>query len=826
MAGMTAETGQANIGTLLRKYNPEIRYIIRKTERIWKKIKRKKMSVVFNEFCINEGLLPNYTIHKLHDAAAKQNKTITEFRRELVLEQITSTKNEIKHLNEEFEKTRDQLKEKIRPEEITKVEDCLHQIISKEDQQHRQNILKKLCKLYKGNIILPNLKDNYVNLSKLNLTNDQKEFLNLGPNCHLKTRFDPVNKKTEIEMLFQSISKLQTEGKITVDPNLRDLLKAEGLKNRSTKCNSILTKELKLAAKELKNNPEITIKKADKTNMYVVLDKKDYEERIQNILNDSSKFKRISRDPTEKLRRRINAIIDANNAQVGSEKLNKIIGEYRPGYIYGTVKLHKKDFPLRPIVSQIPTPTYSISKKLNNIISKYLPSKYSVHSTDEFISIIHSLQPKGMTLSSLDADSLFTNVPIDETIDIVIQAAYKHDTLPAPKINPSILKKLLIACTRQTPFKDDHGRIYVQTDGICMGSCLAPTLSEFYMSHLENKILESDLKPDLYLRYVDDILILTKHTSEVIALKTAFENNSVLTFKYELSVNDKIAFLDVLIESSDDTFITSPYKKPTSKNSPILNFKSECPERYKIGVLNNLIHRAKLTSSDSNIFYKALKDIKQTLINNGYPNNFVDKHINTTLENLKNNNKNNQQNEEEKNITIFYCNQINSNYKQDETCMRRMLKQNISPVEENSKIRVIIYYNKFKTANLVLCNNPSKNQNKVAQTNVVYEFTCPFGNSNSCNNSTYIGETKTSLSRRLTCHKTSDDSSINIHLKTHGVEYDHIRKILVENTEIIFKTNDLRRLLIVEALNIKTKKPTINKINFKRSDNVLLVFNN
>ena len=68
------------------------------------------MSVVFNEFCINEGLLPNYTIHKLHDAAAKQNKTITEFRRELVLEQITSTKNEIKHLNEEFEKTREQLK--------------------------------------------------------------------------------------------------------------------------------------------------------------------------------------------------------------------------------------------------------------------------------------------------------------------------------------------------------------------------------------------------------------------------------------------------------------------------------------------------------------------------------------------------------------------------------------------------------------------------------------------------------------------------------------------------------------------------------------------
>ena len=120
MAEMTAETGQANIGILLKNFNPQIRSIIRKKERIWRKIKRKKMSVVFNELCINEGLLPKYTIHKLHDAAAKQNKTITEFRKELILKQITSSKKDIEQLNEEFEKTRDQLKKKLVPKKLFK----------------------------------------------------------------------------------------------------------------------------------------------------------------------------------------------------------------------------------------------------------------------------------------------------------------------------------------------------------------------------------------------------------------------------------------------------------------------------------------------------------------------------------------------------------------------------------------------------------------------------------------------------------------------------------------------------------------------------------
>ena len=94
------------------------------------------------------------------------------------------------------------------------------------------------------------------------------------------------------------------------------------------------------------------------------------------------------------------------------------------------------------------------------------------------------------------------------------------------------------------------------------------------MTNLENTIFQTQNKPKIYLRYVDDILILTNNVNEVIKLQTAFQSNSVLTFTYELNKNNKMPFLDVLIHSNSDPFITSPYKKPTSQNSCLRNYIS------------------------------------------------------------------------------------------------------------------------------------------------------------------------------------------------------------------------------------------------------------
>ena len=81
------------------------------------------------------------------------------------------------------------------------------------------------------------------------------------------------------------------------------------------------------------------------------------------------------------------SFLESVNAVSGQQKLNKIIGEYEPGYIYGNVKTHKAEYPLRPIISQIKTPTYKLAKKLNDLIRLYIPSDYLLKSTHDFIDL-------------------------------------------------------------------------------------------------------------------------------------------------------------------------------------------------------------------------------------------------------------------------------------------------------------------------------------------------------------------------------------------------------------------------------------------------------
>ena len=67
--------------------------------------------------------------------------------------------------------------------------------------------------------------------------------------------------------------------------------------------------------------------------------------------------------------------------------------------------------------------------------------------------------------------------------------------------------------------------------------------------------------------------------------------------------------------------------------------KVNAPSNIKKAIINNLISRAKLISSSKTIFYKEVENIKQALINNGFPNYIVDEQIKRMIKNV------NQQNE-------------------------------------------------------------------------------------------------------------------------------------------------------------------------------------
>ena len=94
-------------------------------------------------------------------------------------------------------------------------------------------------------------------------------------------------------------------------------------------------------------------------------------------------------------------------------------------------------------------------------------------------------------MASLDNDSLFTNVPLDETINICIDSLYKDDE-NSPKIRKDVFRNLLTVATEESFFMFNN-KFYKQIDGVAMGSPLGRAIANISMCSFENKWLKDCL---------------------------------------------------------------------------------------------------------------------------------------------------------------------------------------------------------------------------------------------------------------------------------------------------------------------------------------------
>lgn len=117
------------------------------------------------------------------------------------------------------------------------------------------------------------------------------------------------------------------------------------------------------------------------------------------------------------------------------------MGDYRPDYIYYIIETYKQNYPFLPIIlKKNPTPVYQLTKIINHLTTPYISSKYNIKLTLEGIQILNELEPNKETISSLDVENLFTNIPVSENIDITIIIIYNNPFLPPFKIRPCILR--------------------------------------------------------------------------------------------------------------------------------------------------------------------------------------------------------------------------------------------------------------------------------------------------------------------------------------------------------------------------------------------------
>ena len=112
-------------------------------------------------------------------------------------------------------------------------------------------------------------------------------------------------------------------------------------------------------------------------------------------------------------------------------------------------------------------------------------------------------------LDGIMVSSLFTNVPLDETIKICTNELFDSE-MTVSGLNKKEMFEMLSLTLKESIILFDN-KYYRQIDGVAMGSPLGPTLANIFLcSHESNwlKDCPKDFKHVYYERYVDDIFVL------------------------------------------------------------------------------------------------------------------------------------------------------------------------------------------------------------------------------------------------------------------------------------------------------------------------------
>jgi len=114
-----------------------------------------------------------------------------------------------------------------------------------------------------------------------------------------------------------------------------------------------------------------------------------------------------------------------------------------------------------------------------------------------------------------DVDNLYTNVPVNEAIEITLDMLYKRPNPPNISFTCIHLKHLLEIAVCNIPFRFID-KLYIQIDGVAMGSPLGPLLADIFMSNLELKLNRfSTNKPQIWIRYIDNIFCIFKKQQNI-----------------------------------------------------------------------------------------------------------------------------------------------------------------------------------------------------------------------------------------------------------------------------------------------------------------------
>ncbi len=299
--------------------------------------------------------------------------------------------------------------------------------------------------------------------------------------------------------------------------------------------------------------------------------------------------------------------------------------------MYFLRKVHKNPHQLWPIVSCHSGPTEKISKLANNILKDYLSIVPAlVTSTNQVIHAIEQLKipednKKILTLATLDVKALYPLIPHGIRVAFALQQAITTHP-PSSKTHPlkTMLREMLTLILQGNTF-EFTAKHFKQVKDVAMGTPVAPTLANFFMGKVEKDALLSwtRTQPIVWLRFIDDILVILEDTPEILEALVSHLNKQVSSIKFtsEYSQNS-IDFLDLTIFKGpryEKTGILDirPYSKAIDAHA-YLYFSSAHHKSIIRGLVKGEMIRVLRRSLSPEIFAQGMRDLEQWFLDRGY----------------------------------------------------------------------------------------------------------------------------------------------------------------------------------------------------------------
>ncbi|CAH8591236.1 unnamed protein product [Schistosoma mattheei] len=227
------------------------------------------------------------------------------------------------------------------------------------------------------------------------------------------------------------------------------------------------------ALKELRTGKDTVIVPADKGRTTVIMDKEEYVEKAEELIEYKSAYKLMDINPVKRLDNRIsktlNKLIKAGEITKQDQWRMKSNGPVLPRF-YSRPKIHKPNIPLHPIVALPGTPTYNLSREISRILKHLVDSaNHSIKSPKQFLDQIKNIKTNDDELMiSFDVTVLFTSNELNlvkETLSLLLT----NDAHLAKytKLQSQSLLELIDLCL--TTYFQFNNKIYEQIKGTPMG---------------------------------------------------------------------------------------------------------------------------------------------------------------------------------------------------------------------------------------------------------------------------------------------------------------------------------------------------------------------